>query len=64
MRNPRVIFAVELKRYMVGASIFGIIVGKFHHKKKLCPIILLKVVKNLEISFYCAILSFGLTVCL
>ena len=47
---------------MANASIFGIIVGKFHHEKKPYPIILLKVDKSLEISFYYAILPFGPTI--
>ena len=60
----KIIFAVELERYMAGTSISSIIISKLCHEKKLCPIILLKVVKNLEVSFYYTILSFGLAVCL
>ena len=56
------ISVIKLKRHMANASIPGIIIGKFCHEKKLCPIILLKVDKNLEVGFYCTILSFGLTV--
>ena len=47
---------------MANASILGIIIGKLHHRKKLCPIILLKVDKSLEVGFHYAILSFGLTI--
>ena len=47
---------------MAGTSIFDIIISKLRYRKKPCPIILLKVDQNLEISFYCAVLSFGLTV--
>ena len=47
---------------MAGASIFGIIIGKLRHGKKLYLVILLKVDKNLDIGFYHAMLSFGMTV--
>ena len=40
---------------MAGAGIFGIIIGKFRHGKKLYPIILLKVDESLEVGFYYAI---------
>ena len=56
------ISAIKLEKYMVNAGILGIILGKLRYKKKLCPIILLKVDKSLEVDFYCAILPFGLTV--
>ena len=49
---------------MAGADNLGIIISKLRYRKKLCPIILLKVDKSLEVSFYYAILLFGLTVCL
>ena len=52
------ISAIELKKYITSAGIFDIIIGKLRHGKKLCPIILLKVIKDLKICFYCAILSF------
>ena len=50
------ISAIELKKCVAGAGILGVIVGKLYYKKKPCPIILLQVDKNLEISFYCTIL--------
>ena len=56
------ISAIELKKYVVGISILGIIISKLRHEKKLCPIILLKVDEGLEKGFYCIILSFGLTI--
>ena len=56
------IFAIKLEKYMAGAGILGVIINKLCHKKKLCPIILLKVNKSLEVSFYCIILSFDLIV--
>ena len=46
------IFVIKLKRHIANASIFGIIVNKFCHRKKLYPIILLKVDKNSEINFH------------
>ena len=58
------IFAIKLERRMAGASIFGIIISKLYYKKKLYPIILLKVNKNLEVSFYCIILPLNLAICL
>ena len=58
------IFAIELEKYVAGAGILGVIVGKLCHGKKPCSIILLEVDKDLEIGFHCAILPFGLTVCL
>ena len=56
------ISAVELKKGMAGASTFGIIIDKLCYKKKLCPIILLEIDKNLEVSFYYTILSLNLAV--
>ena len=58
------ISAVKLKGRMADTSIFSIIINKLCHRKKLCPIILLKVDKDLEVSFHCAILPFSLTICL
>ena len=56
------IFAVKLKKHMTSTSIFGIIIFKLCHKKKLGVIILFKVDKNLKIDLYYTILSLGLTV--
>ena len=47
---------------MAGTGIFGIVVSKLHHEKKLYPIILLEVDKSLEIGFYYTILPLSLTV--
>ena len=58
------IFAIELKRYMINANIFGIIIGKLDYKKKPYLIILFKVNKDSKISFYYTILFLGLSVCL
>ena len=56
------ISAIELKRCVAGAGILGIVVSKLRHKKKPCPIILLKNDKGLKIGFYCTILSLSLAV--
>ena len=56
------ISTVELKKSLANASILGIIVGKFRHEKKLCPIILFKVNKSLKVDFYCIILPLNLAV--
>ena len=53
--------AIELKKCMANASILGIVIGKLCHGKKPCPIILFKVDKDSEVSFYLTILPFGLT---
>ena len=53
---------IELKRCIANANIFGIIISKLYHKKKLYLIILLEINKNLEISFYYTILPFNLAV--
>ena len=58
------ISVVELKKCVAGASIFDIIISKLCHGKKICPIILLKFDKNLEVDFYCTIQPFSLAICL
>ena len=58
------IFAIELKKYMIGVGVFGVIVSKLYYRKKLCPVILLKINKSLKISFYYTILPFSLAICL
>ena len=47
---------------MAGANILGIIIGKLCYEKKLCLIILLKVDKDLEISFYHNIMPLDLAI--
>ena len=47
---------------MAGASVFGIVIGKLRHKKKPCPIILLKVDKGLEVNFHHIFLLLSLAV--
>ena len=58
------IFAIYFEKCIADIDIYGIIIGKLCYKKKLCLIILLKVDKNLKVSFYCTILSLSLTICL
>ena len=58
------IFAIELKRCIANAGIFGIVISKLCHEIKLYSIILFKVDKGLEVSFYYIILLFDLTICL
>ena len=48
---------MKLEKYMSVMSIFGIIISKFHYKKKLYLIILFKINKSLKIGFYYIILS-------
>ena len=47
---------------MAGIGIFGVVIGELCHGKKLCPIILLEIDKNIEVSFYCTILPLHLAV--
>ena len=56
------ISAIKLKKFMASASIFGIIIGKFCHRKKLYSVILFKINKDLKVNFYCTILLFSLIV--
>ena len=60
----KMIFKIELEKYMANTSIFGIFIGKFCYGKKLYSIILLKVDKSLKVGFYYSILPFCLTICL
>ena len=47
---------------MAGASIFGIIVSKLYHKKKLCPIILFEIDKSSKLAFYYTVLLLSLAI--
>ena len=58
----RIISAIKLKKYIVSASIFGIIISKLCHGKKPCLINLLQVDNSLEVGFYCIILPFSLAI--
>ena len=56
------ILAIELKKYVTGAGILGIVVSELRHGKKPCSIILLKVDKGLEVGFYCILLPLCLAI--
>ena len=58
------ISTIEFKKCMANTGFLSVVIGKLHHGKKPCSIILLEFDKGLEIGFYCTILSFSLTVCL
>ena len=58
------ISAIELKKCMASADIFGIVINKLRYEKKLYSIILLKVNKSSKVDFYCTILPLSLVVCL
>ena len=62
VRDAGVVATVELKRRVTGARIFRIIVSKFGHREKPCPVILLVIDKGSEICFYRTIFSFGLAI--
>ena len=62
IENINIIFAVELEVHIANSSIFSIIIGKLRYKKKLCPIILLKVDKGSKIDFHYIILFLDLAV--
>ena len=51
----------EVKKPVANASIFGIIISEFCHKKKPCPVILFEIDESSKVGFYCIILPFGLT---
>ena len=53
---------VKLKGCIASAGVFHIIIGKFSYWKEPCPVVLLEVHKNTEVSFYCAVLPLGLTI--
>ena len=56
------ISAIELEKCVAGAGILGIVVSELRHKKKSCPIILLKVDKSSEVGFYRTILPLSLAI--
>ena len=58
------ISAIELERCVAGTGILGIVVSELRHRKKSCPIIMLKVDKGSEVSFHRTILPLSLAVCL
>ena len=56
------IFAIKFKKYVIGTSIFGIVVDKLCNRKKPCLVILFKIDKDSKVGFHHIILSFSLTV--
>lgn len=59
-----VIAAVQLKKRVASASIFGIVICKFSYWQELGLIILFKIDENLKVSHYSTILPLGLAICL
>ena len=60
--NIKRIFTVEFEKHVASTSIFGIIIDKLYYKKKLCPIILIKIDKGLKINIYYTMLFFNLSI--
>ena len=56
--------AVEFKRCVANAGIFGIVVCELSHWQQVCPVILLLVHKGSEVCLYCAVLSLCLAISL
>ena len=52
----------KLKKYIAGISNFGIIINELCYKKKLYPIVLFKINKNLKIGFHYTIMFFSLAI--
>ena len=53
---------VQLKQYMGGACIFGIVISELGYWQELCPIILFEVDKSSKVGLYGAVLPFHLAV--
>lgn len=58
------IIAVELREYVTGTCILDVIIYKFRYWQEFCPMVLLPIDKNMQISFYCAMFSFLSAICL
>lgn len=56
------IAAIQLKRFVVDADVFHIIIDKLSYRQKLDLIILFKIHKDLEISLHSTVLPFGLAI--
>lgn len=63
-RNAGMIVVVELKIHVVSTYIFSIVICQFSYGLDSYLVVLLSINKSTKISFYCTVLSFGLTVCL
>ena len=59
-RNMRMVATVELERFVTHTAIVGVVVGKLHHQKEPCPVILLSIYKGMKVCFHGAILAFRL----
>ena len=62
IKNTKIIFIIELKKYVNRVYYFDIIISKFYYKKELYLFILSKINKSLKISFYCTIWLFSLAI--
>ena len=58
------VVTIKLKWDVIGASILGIVVGKFRHWQQSYLIILLSIDKYSEVYLHCTILLFYLAICL
>lgn len=58
------IATVNFEKYVAGACIIGVVIGKLSHWEKPSQIILLVVNKSPKVGFYCAILSLSFIVSL
>ena len=58
------IAAVQLKRRVTSTCVLRIVISKLGYWQEPSPVILLKVDKDLEVHFHCAVLLLGLPICL
>lgn len=56
------IFAIEFERHMPSAVVFYIVISKFGHRYRFCPIVIFVTDKKPNISIYGTILSLGLAI--
>ena len=56
------IFTLKFKKCVASTGIFGVIIYKLRYWQKLCPIILLKINKSLEVDFHHTISSLNLAI--
>ena len=61
-RNSWIEAAVEFKRRVASADIFGVVLCKLSHWQEACLVILLLVYKGSEVYFHCAVLSLCLAI--
>ena len=58
--NTWVVPAVELKKHVPRTNVFCVILSKFRHRQKPCPVVLFVINEDSKVSFYCAILLLSL----